>query len=351
MEQIVNYSRYKTLFSILALVVFIWGVLGALEVNKMPYTGYSISPDYVVTQVREGSPAERAGLQVGDTITRIDNIAVEDFAALTNRGRPAIDSEATLTVKRGEAEQTLTLRYASLPMSDLLAGRGVSLLAGLLFLILGLWVYLKNPTRLSTTFCSLSLLFAFLLFGGPYFASSAARRLSGAILEFATSILLALILTYSLDYPRTKKIIADRRWLRQAIYLIAIVVGVMLATIVATTPSMGPGFSMALSTIMNVILGGYLLLAVISVIHSYVKASAEERSSTGLNFLMLGMVIGFVPGLISIVVHTIAPHMGDLPGERFWGITLLALPIGLALALMKLEPAPAAAKAEEKPAA
>jgi hypothetical protein len=350
MEQTVNYSRYKTLFSILALVVFIWGVLGALEVNKMPYAGYSISPDNVVTQVRKGSPAEKAGLQVGDTITRIDNIAIEDFAALTNRGRPAIDSEATLTVKRGEAEQTLTLRYASLPMSDLLAGRGVGLLSGLLFLILGLWVYLKNPTRLSTTFCSLSLLFAFLLFGGPYFASPAARRLSGAILEFATSILLALILTYSLDYPRTKKIIADRRWLRQAIYLIAIVVGVMLATIVATTPSMGPGFSMALSTIMNVIWGGYLLLAVISVIHSYVKASAEERSLTGLNFLMLGMVIGFVPGLISIVVHTIAPHMGELPGERFWGITLLALPIGLALALMKLEPAPAAAKAEEKPA-
>ncbi len=350
MEQSVNYSRYKTLFSILALVVFIWGVLGALEVNKIPYAGYSTSPDYVVTQVREGSPAERAGLQVGDTITRIDNIAVEDFAARTDRGRPAIDSETTLSVKRGEAEQTLTLRYASLPMSDLLAGRGVELLAGLLFLILGLWVYLKNPTRLSTTFCSLSLLFAFNLFGGPYFTSPAARRVLGAITSLLGGILLALILNYSLDYPRTKKIVADRPWLRQAIYLIAIAVGVMLATINVTTPLMGSGFSMALSTILNVIFGVYLLLAVIGVIHSYVKASAEERSSTGLNFMMLGMVIGFVPFLVSILVHTIAPHMGELPGERFWGITFLALPIGLALALMKLEPAPAAAKAEEKPA-
>jgi hypothetical protein len=33
-------------------------------------------------------------------------------------------------------------------------------LTGLGFLILGLLVYLRNPTRLSTMFCSLSLLFA-----------------------------------------------------------------------------------------------------------------------------------------------------------------------------------------------
>jgi hypothetical protein len=50
--------------------------------------------------------------------------------------------------------------------------------------------------------------------------------------------------------------------------------------------------------------------------------------------------------------------MGDLPGERFYGITLLAVPIGLALALMKhsaepgqIEPVGAPAVSEGKPKA
>jgi hypothetical protein len=56
--------------------------------------------------------------------------------------------------------------------------------------------------------------------------------------------------------------------------------------------------------------------------------------------MLLGMLIGFGPILLSIVVHTINPHMGDLPGERFYTISLLAIPIGLAMALMKFKPAP-----------
>ena len=74
----------------------------------------------------------------------------------------------------------------------------------------------------------------------------------------------------------------------------------------------------------------------IAVVHSYIKAGTQERSATGLNLMLLGMLIGFGPILLSILVHTISPHMGELPGERFYGITLLAIPIGLAMALMKL---------------
>jgi hypothetical protein len=50
-------------------------------------------------------------------------------------------------------------------------------------------------------------------------------------------------------------------------------------------------------------------------------------------------------------VHTINPHMGELPGERFYGISLLAIPIGLATALMKLNSAQVNVREviEEKP--
>ena len=345
-EQTIEYARYKTLFLLLAAVVLIWGVVGTLDIKNIPYTGYVLSPDRIVTIVRDGSPAALAGVRVGDTVTKIDNIPVTDFASLVAQQRAAINSNGSVTVKRGGTEETLTLKYGSQPLADLVANFGAVTLTGLAFLILGLMVYLKNPTRLSIMFCSMSLLFAFVLFNNPYFASSVQRRLVLGALNFLVALLFAVILDYCLNFPRTKKIIAARPWLRQAIYIIVGAFGVMIATIIITTPTMTAARSTLLSLAFNLIFGGYLLLSVIAVVHSYIKASPAERSATGLNLMLFGMLIGFGPLLLSILAHTISPHMGELPGERFYGITLLAIPIGLALALMKLKPEPAEVPAD-----
>src|SRR5262249_19643340 len=221
----------------------------------------------------------------------------------------------------------------------------------LAFLILGLLVYLKNPTRLTVMFCSLSLLFAVALVNSPYFASSVLRRLVGGTTFFLVSILFAVVLDYCLSFPSTKKIIARRAWLRQAIYIVGGAFGVMVATIFITTPVMTPVRSMLLSLAFGIVFGSYILLSLIAVVHSYIKASTQERSVTGLNLMLLGMLIGFGPVLLSILVHTLSPHMGELPGERFYSISLLAIPIGLAMALIKVKPAPADVPEaiEEKP--
>jgi PDZ domain len=341
MEQKTDYARYKTLFYLLAAVVFIWGVLGTLDIRNTPFSGYVLSPDRVVTLVRVNSPAAAAGVKVGDTVTKINGIAVADFGSLIAQPRPAINSSGSVSVKRGAAEETLTLNYGSQPMVDLVAGFGAATLTGLAFLILGLLVYLKNPTRLTAMFCSLSLVFAVVLFNTPYFASSVLRRLVLAATFFMVAMLFAVVLDYCLSFPATKRIIARRAWLRQAIYVVAGAFGVMVATIFITTPVMTPVRSMLLSVAFGIVFGGYILLSVIAVVHSYIKASAQERSAKGLNLMLLGMLIGFGPILLSILVHTLSPHMGDLPGERFYSISLLAIPIGLAMALMKLKPVPA----------
>jgi len=340
-EQTIDYARYKMLFSLLAAIVFIWGVVGTLDIKNIPYSGYVLSPDRVVTIVREGSPAALAGVKVGDTVTRVNDIAIADFGSLAAQQRPSIGSDGSITVKRGETEPTLTFKYGSQPTVDLIANFGAVTLTGLAFLILGLMVYLKKPTRLSTMFCIVSLLFALALFNNPYFASSVQRRLIGGALTFLVAILFAVVLDYCLNFPSTKKIIAGHSWLRHAIYVVVGAFGLMIATIIITTPTITPVRSMLVSVAFSLVFGGYILLSVIAVVHSYLKATTEERSATGLNLMLLGMVIGFGPLLLSILVHTISPHMGDLPGERFYGITLLAIPIGLAMALMKLKEVPA----------
>ncbi|MGH9839004.1 MAG: PDZ domain-containing protein [Blastocatellia bacterium] len=348
MEKMANYGRYKMLFSILAVVLFIWGAFGAMEITKASYTGYTISPDNVVTQVRAGSPAETAGVRVGDKVTKIDGDAVESVAGFYERGRAAVDSAGSLAVMRDGVEQTLPFKYAAQPTADMLATSGAGALIGLAFLILGLMAYLKNPTRLSTIFCALSLMLALLFLPGPYFAAAGVRRVTTAIIALIVGAMLATLLYYCLNFPRVKEVLASRPWLRQAIFIVAPLLGLVFALVNLAAPNISAGNSMLLNYVVGVIYGGYFLLAVIGVIHSYVKSGAVERGASGLNLMLLGVVIGFVPLLISILYHTILPHAGDLPGERFWGVTWIAVPICLALALMKLEPAAAAAKAGEE---
>lgn len=350
MEQAPNYRRQKLLFSILAVLVFCWAVSGALDITNIPYTGIVPSPDNVVIQLREGSPTAQAGLQVGDTITKIDNIPIEDSAAFANRARPTIGSDGSVTVKRGGIEQILHFKYAAQPFAEIVATSGSGIVIGLAFLILGLMVYLKNPTYLSRSFCGLSLLFAVVMFQPPYLVSSVERRIVFAILSLLVGIMLAALLNYCLHYPRTKKILTARPWLQEAIWIFAPALGLMLATITLTTPPLTPNRSLLLNAGVSIVYGGYLLLAVIGVAHSYFRANAEERSSTGLNLMLVGVVIGFGPILLSILVRLFSPHLAELPGERFYGLTMLAIPICMALALMKLEPSPATVQAGERAA-
>lgn len=347
MEQTANHGRYKMLFSILAVALLLWGAFGAMGITKAPYTGYLSSPDNIVTQVDAGSPAAGAGVIVGDKITKVDGDSVESVAGFFKRGRPPIGSAGSLTVLRNGVEHVLAFNYAAQPMADMLASSGAGALIGLAFLLLGLMAYLRNPTRLSTIFCAMSLMLSFLFLPAPYFASAGLRQAISGVGALIVGLALATMLYYCLNFPSAKALLASRPWLRNAIFLIAPLMGLVFALISFTAPDLSASNSMLLNVMAAVIYGGYLLLTVIAAIHSYMKASAEGRRASGINMMMLGLVIGWGPAVISILYHALLPHAGSLPGERFWGVTAIAIPIGLALALMRQEPAQAAAKAGE----
>jgi len=68
----------------------------------------------VIANIEPGSPAERAGLQVGDVVTTVDGRPVHGATDLRNRiGLTPAGTTIRLAIKRGDAEQTVSVTIAT----------------------------------------------------------------------------------------------------------------------------------------------------------------------------------------------------------------------------------------------
>jgi S1-C subfamily serine protease len=63
----------------------------------------------LVSEVKEDSPAAKAGLKAGDVITAMDGQKIEDVSALMQATSKKEEGSVTLTIVRNRSEQTLTL--------------------------------------------------------------------------------------------------------------------------------------------------------------------------------------------------------------------------------------------------
>ncbi len=64
------------------------------------------------------------------------------------------------------------------------------------------------------------------------------------------------------------------------------------------------------------------------------------HSKTGLNLMLLGLAIGFVPLLVAAVARQISPRLAAISSDLFFPITFAAVSVGLAMAFMRLHPTP-----------
>jgi putative serine protease PepD len=72
----------------------------------------------IVGEVKSGSPADSAGLKVGDVITALNGKQIEnadDLTALVNTYKPG--DKATITVTRNGTSKTLTVTFGQRPSS------------------------------------------------------------------------------------------------------------------------------------------------------------------------------------------------------------------------------------------
>jgi hypothetical protein len=327
-------SRYRKPLLVVAVVLVAWGVLGALDIRNQTYTGYVTDGNNTITQVTDGSPADAAGLQTGDYIRSIGGIAVEDLAAAVQRARPAINEVRTFEVARGGQVLSFDLAYAALPMSNALVRYG-AVLVGFLFLVCSVWAFLTVPTKRTMLLSVLGIAFATGLMGGPYFSSADVRTAVGVVILLMIIVGFAVLTHFLLVFPKTKRIL-ERRKMAWVVYAPAALVGCLSVWFLVAQPAATSAVNVFFRALFALFVVLYFGTSLIALIHSYVKADAQDRVASGLNLLLVGAVVGLGPSLVISLVGLVAPQV-VVPGAQFLPLGIGVLPVTLALAAVRGE--------------
>jgi hypothetical protein len=216
-------------------------------------------------------------------------------------------------------------------------------LIGLCFIVFGLMPYMRVPTRSATLLALVGLCLGMAFFGGPYLPSYALRTIAYALAEFLVILGCVFLLHYMMEFPKPKAMLAKRHTLK-AIYVPAILIALFVLSIFIFQPTATSAFNIIARSLFGLYVVAYFGLALAAMIHSYAKASAQERSNYGLNLMLIGVLVGLLPITIAVLIVVFAPTV-VLPGADFYFLTFLLIPITLALATIRKEAAPAEAPA------
>ena len=324
-------TKYTTILQIVGVLFIIWGILGLMDAKNYSYSGYVTDGDNTITQVREGSPAEVAGMQVGDVRKSIDGISMTDSKAFSKRKRTEIGQIVEIVVDRNGEEQALQVTYSALPDKNSTLNMSAFIM-GLIFVLLGLYVHLKKKTALTFAFAAFGVLFGFIWFNGPNinpgFLNDLVNSINITVIMFAFVALARFVLQYP---PQSSFLVGgNSRW----IYAPATVIVVIIWILNFAQPDSTSSLNVTINMLFFVVIVFYFGLSLIKLISKYSKANAEERKSSGLNQMLLGAVLGLLPFLIFFTVNQLSPTT-ILPGDDYMFLTFAFIPIFFSMALMQ----------------
>ncbi len=337
---ILEFSKYKNAFLVLAVLIALLEIPGGLDLRNAPYTGFQTDGNNTVTKTTAASPAVNAGFMVGDFIKSINGIDTKDTQALARQSRAKIGETWAFTIEREGETKNLSLTFASQPPKQILLSL-LGAIIGFCFLLFGMMAYLRIPSKNSTLLALVGLCLGFTFINQMYFYSYTIRTIYTLIGLVIVIFGIAALLHFLLSFPKEKEIL-HKRHIMKIIYGPATLITLFAFFLIIFQPD---GTS-SLNTFVNALFGLFVLcyfgLAAISMIHSYIKATKQERSDHGLNFMLLGTIMGFAPVLLGNLVSILAPKV-VLPGSDYFFITMVLIPISLAIATMKKETAAAMA--------
>lgn len=317
---------------IAALVCLGIGVLGLRDVGKRPYAGFEAARDFNVVRVRAGSPADEAGLEVGDVIKVIGGIPVQDSKARWRQPRPEIGETRTYCVKRAGEIQEVDITFTAQPSTDYLR-TGLGIVVGLCFLGFTLWAYLTAPSASTVLLALFGLCFGLEFFPSPYSHNFTLRSLAEALGVVVIVAGFAFLIHYLMLFPRRRGLL-DRPWGLYLIYLPAALMALFMLSVILVQPDFTSRFRLLMSVVSLIFIVGYFGGALVTIFFAYLRSNDEERAASGLGLMLVGTVIGLVPILSAAVLGVVNPA-ATLPGDNFYHVALVLIPVSFALAAVR----------------
>lgn len=337
-----KFSKYKTAFVVAAALIALLEIPGARDVRNQPYSGFWTDPTDTVIKVFPDSPAQQAGFLRDDHIISSGGIDLKDSKALAQRPRAKIGEARTYVVERGGQNLNLDLTFAGLPAREVVLSFAGAIV-GFCFLIFGLYAYWRVQNQSTTLLALVGMCFGLAFVNMPYLSSYALRTVFGSITITLVVLGFAFLLHFMMGLPKAKAFLSKKNvmfWL----YGPAVLVALLFLFLIIYRPEATSALNTAVNIIVGLFVVVYLGLAVITMVYSYAKSTSQERAANGLHFVLVGTVVGLAPYIIAAIVGVLAPKL-VLPGVEFYTLSMVLIPIALALATLKKEHALASAQA------
>jgi len=319
-----------------AVALLVWALFGMLDIGNRSFDGLYYDDSFVVTNVEEGGPADLAGLRVGDQIVSISGIPVANRSAVHRQPRTEIGGRRLFVVERADAglgvasTTTVEIIYSGEPARYKigLIGGGV---IGLVFLSCCVLVCVKLQSTPALLFGITGLGLGAVLLPGPYLDSFGLRAFAEAVELLAFSVALACLLHFSLVFPKRKGFI-ERKGAMALIYGPAVLMATGgLVGVVGRPPG---DVDAVIMSVLLILLLPYLILPILSIIHSYSKATRQERVEQGMNYLVPGIMVGLGPVAVELIVGLAAPGI-SLPGSDYYFLAFGLIPLSFTAALLR----------------
>jgi hypothetical protein len=324
--------KYGLAINVAAVLFIIWGILGMMDAKNYTYTGYTTGDDWSLLNVEEGSPAEAAGLEVGDVINSTGGIAVTDAKALSARERATIGETRAIVVDRNGEEVSLDLTYAAQTDEDK-TNNMIGFIIGILFVVAGAYAHYKHRSELSSAFAVFSICFGFLFFGGPYLGTGVFSTFIGILSTAVVLFAFTALVIYMLRYPPESDFLSGKN--KKLIYAPMLLILAIIVVLEVTQMDNSSSLNLMMRLLFGAFIICYFLIAIITQIKKFSNANSTERNSNGQSLMLMGTIIGLVPILVYFTAGTISPGI-ELPGDDYVFYTFAAIPIFFSLALNKL---------------
>jgi len=222
-------SRWITLGAFgLCVVAYILAPIMALAWRQQPFPGFMVEPTLVVND-RNGLDwsGREDGLQPPYHVTRIAGVAVDDlrgFKQVISSRRMNEGLKVFADLPSGEVKLFYSVRMQRFPDADLLKLFWLPYAIGLIYLVIGLWVYAARgstrPGRALAFFCASVALTTGLLF------DVLTTHLGVPVWIIAVAFLGGSLISLALRFPVEWKAVKLRPWLLAIPYFVSLVMAV-----------------------------------------------------------------------------------------------------------------------------